>query len=154
MSRCYLSIPALILPLALANTGCGPAAPAGSNLDATEKAHLLHVVALATDYATANKKQPASLEELKTWALKEGKGTEEEFNSTRDKQPYGLSSGMGGIQVYEQTGKGGKVYIFMMGGVHEQMKQQVGDVTKRMQTVGPNRGIPSSNSKKKSEPNK
>jgi len=146
MSRRYVSIPALFLPLALANAGCGPS-PAGSNLDSTEKAHLLHVVALATDYVTANKKQPTSLEELKTWAVKEGKATEEEFSSTRDKQPYRLSSGMGGLQVYEQTGKNGKVYIFMMGGVHEEKMQQAEDTSKRMKTVAP-RGIPSSTSKK------
>jgi hypothetical protein len=114
----------------------------GSSED-PEKAHIQQVVTLAGQYSTANKKPATSVDELKKWAIREGKATEEDFNSTRDKQPYGFSSsGMGGIQVYEQNGKGGKVYIFIMGSVAEMTSEQVANMTKRMGATAPKGGPP------------
>jgi hypothetical protein len=126
--------------LAMSLVGCRGSS--GSSED-PEKLHIRHVVALATEYNAANKKSPSSIEELKKWAINAGKASEEDFNSTRDKQPYGFSSGgMGGMQVYEQSGKGGKVYMFIQGGVAEMTPEQVSNMTKRMGSPAPKGGPP------------
>ncbi len=114
----------------------------GANED-PEQVHIRHVLALATEYTLANKKPPASIDQLKQWAIKEGKANEEDFNSTRDKQLYGFSSGgMAGIQVYEQSGKGGKVYISMQGGIVEMTQEQAANMTKQMGGAPPKGGPP------------
>ena len=108
-----------------------------------EQVHIRHVLALATEYTMANKKPPASIDQLKKWAIAEGKANEDDFNSTRDKQLYGFSSGgMAGIQVYEQSGKGGKVYISMQGGITEMSQEQASKMTKQMGGAPPKGGPP------------
>jgi hypothetical protein len=116
--------------LAMALGGCGRGSGAD---DDPEKRHIRRVVNLAREYAAANKKLPNSIEELKNWAVKEGNAKEEDFISTRDKQPYKISNGgMAGMQVYEQTGKKGMCYIFIQGGVAEMSQEQVANMTRQM----------------------
>lgn len=139
MSRACAFISAIIIFGLSAVAGCGPKS---SGADDPEKVHIRKVVGLASEYTTANKKPPTALDELKTWALKEGKASEEDFVSTRDKQPYGLSTGgMGGMQVYEQQGKGGRCYMFLMGNVADMSQEQVANMTKRM-APAPQKGGP------------
>src|SRR5262249_41788434 len=115
MSRACTLVSAMVVFGLAAVAGCGNKS---SGTDDPEKIHIRKVVGLASEYSIATKKQPTSLDEVKTWALKEGKASDEDFISTRDKQPYGLSfGGMGGVQVYEQQGKGGRCYMFLMGSV-------------------------------------
>jgi hypothetical protein len=128
MSRCVcFCFPAASLTLALAIAGCNRA-PSADDFE-KEKKHLLHVAELASQYSTATKKPPKSIDDLKAWALKEGKATEDEFIALRDKQPYGLASGMGLI-VYEQTGKNGRCYLFQAGAFREVPQAQVADLAK------------------------
>ena len=128
MSRCvWRHIPATFLPIALAIVGCSRA-PSADDFD-KEKKHLLHVVELASQYATATKKPVKSIDDLKAWALKEGKATEDEFIALRDKQPYGLAGGMG-VVVFEQTGKNGRCYLFQAGAFREVPQAQVADLAK------------------------
>jgi len=109
-----LSVAAMCL-LMLAGCSRGPA---GSGVD-KEKQHITHVAELAKDYETATKKKAASINDVKNWAVKEGKGTESDFVSPRDQQEYGFASGMTGLLIYEQTGKNNKVFLFSTGTVRE-----------------------------------
>jgi len=140
MSRTCSLISAIFFVITAAIAGCGSKS---GNFEDPEKLHIRKVVGFVTEYMIATKKQPTSLDELKTWAIKEGKASEEDFSSTRDKQPYGLSAGgMGGAQVYEQQGKNGRCYIFMMGGVADMSQEQVANMTKRMGSSAPRGGPP------------
>jgi hypothetical protein len=84
--------------LAVTVAGCG-GPKAVSDAD---KKHFLHVVELSQEYQTANNKKANSITELKDWAIKEGKASDEDFISPRDKKPYGLTNGMVGLTVYEE----------------------------------------------------
>jgi hypothetical protein len=118
----------VLLPLTLAIAGCGGRAPA-DNLE-KEKLHLINVYGLAGQYALAHKKPATSIADVKAWAIQEGKASEEDFLSTRDKQPYGLASGMGGAIVFETTGKNGRCYIFQAGAFREVPQAQVAEMAK------------------------
>jgi hypothetical protein len=135
MGRCvYLSVPTVILALAIG--GCGPPS---ATID-KEKEHILHVRDLASQYTSATKKPAKSIEELKDWAIKEGKATEDDFISTRDKQPYGLVSGMG-VTIFEQTGKNGRCYLLQAGAVREVGREQLPKITEDLgRSMGGDRG--------------
>jgi hypothetical protein len=115
-------------------TGCGGGSgPEGLS---TEQKHIHHAVGIIGEYTQATKKQPKSIDEVKEWAVKEGKGSNEDLTSTRDGQPYGLAAGPGPLVVYEQTGKGGKCYIYRMGQVSEIDKNEVDSAIKAAQLMG------------------
>jgi hypothetical protein len=116
-------------------TGCGGGGSGPEGLS-TEQKHIHHAVQLINEYSQATKKQPTSIDEVKDWAVKEGKGAADDFTSTRDKEPYGLVAGPGPLVVYEQTGKGGKCYIFRMGQVSEIKKDEVQNAIKTAQSMG------------------
>src|SRR5437868_4875881 len=98
----------IFLPLAIGLAGCGgPASPKQTK----EEEHIRKIPGFVSGYSTAMKKQPASLEEVRDWAVKEGKGTEEDFVSTRDKELYTIAFTGMGISVRETTGKDGKCYM-------------------------------------------
>jgi hypothetical protein len=126
MRRC-ISILALILSLSLAIAGCSRA-PSADDFD-KEKKHMLNVVALAGQFHMANKKNPSSIDELQAWAIKEGKATEGDFISPRDKQPYGLAMGMGVI-VFETVGKRGRCYLWQAGAFREVPQDQAAEMAK------------------------
>jgi hypothetical protein len=97
----------------------------GTTTSTPEGEHIKKIPGLVNDYKTAMKKQPSSLEEVRDWAVKEGKAKEGDFVSTRDKELYGIAfSGMG-VVVHEQTGKNGKCYILRMGGASEISAEEV-----------------------------
>jgi len=98
--------------------GCGRSAQ-GPGHEAAEAEHIRKVPGLVAMYVAAVKKQPASIEEVRDWAVKEGKASESDFTSTRDNEPYGIANSPMGYVVYEKTGKNGKCYLMRMGGVTE-----------------------------------
>jgi len=139
--RVHLSILFVILPFTLTLGGC-TRAPSPEDFD-KEKRHLINVVGLAAQYYTATKKRPKSIEEVRDWAVKEGKATEEDFNSTRDKQPYGIAAGAGGATVFEQGGKNGRCYLYQAGAFREVPQAQVADMGKaNAKAMAGNRGGP------------
>ena len=123
-----------ILVLAGSLAGCGRG---GSEPDlSAEQKHIHRAVELIGEYSQATKKQPTSIDEVKDWAVKQGKGSDEDFSSTRDHQLYGLAAGPGPLVVYEQTGKGGKCYVFRMGQISEIKKDEVESAIKTAQSMG------------------
>ena len=142
----FLGILAFLSLASLA--GCRGGGGSGADDLNTEQKHIFHAVDLANQYAVATKKQPTSIDEVKDWAVKEGKGSAEDFSSTRDNQPYGIAAiaGMGSVVLYEQNGKGGKCYLYRMGQVNEIKKDEVANAIKTAQSMGRpggmNRGQP------------
>jgi hypothetical protein len=107
--------------LVFAVTGCfGGKNPSPND---PEAAHIIKVGDLVMEYETAHKAiPPANLDELKDWALNEGKALDKDFLSTRDNEPYVVEVSGGGkpkkgsqIMVYESTGKSGKKYTSVAG---------------------------------------
>ena len=119
--------------------GCGGSGE--SPKQSKEEEHIRKIPRLVNDYTTATKKQPASLEEVRDWAVKEGKGKEEDFVSTRDKELYIISTSGMGLMVCEKTGLKGKCYLLAMGGVSEvsaeDAKRMVGDLQLGPGSKGP-----------------
>jgi hypothetical protein len=105
------------LPLVI---GCGSGS---SPADSPEAAHIGKVGQLITDFKAANSgNNPKTIDELKNWAVKNGKGDEPDFVSTRDKEPYvmeplGMSRGGAGVMsrgplvIHEAKGKNGKKFV-------------------------------------------
>jgi len=76
-----------VLLIASFMLGCGKG---GSSLGSSEEAeHIGKVGALIGEFKSANLgHNPKNIEELKNWAIKNGKAEENDFVSTRDKEPY------------------------------------------------------------------
>jgi hypothetical protein len=130
--------------MALAIPGCGGSSGiAQSGSDPKEAEHLRHASSLVFQYTLAAKKQPTKMDEVKDWAVKEGKGTAEDFASTRDKELYVIDRSGQGLGLREQTGKNGKCYVLRMGAVSEvpvaDAERTIGDsnrIQKRMKGRG------------------
>src|SRR5690349_20780739 len=121
-----------LLVLAIGAGGCGR----GSSGDASDEAkHMRHAAGLVGEYqqATKKKKQPAKIQEVRDWAVKEGKASEEDFVSTRDKEPYAIAFTTKGLVVHEQDGKNGKCYMLSMGSVSEISLEDARHLVERMQ---------------------
>ena len=105
--------------------GCG-----GGKIDAkasAEAEHIGHVGELISQFQNANAgNNPKNIEELKDWALKNGKAEEKDFVSTRDNElyviePMGMMRGGGRdmsfmaaklpVIVHEAKGKNGKKFV-------------------------------------------
>jgi hypothetical protein len=115
---------------------------------------MIHVAGLAGQYTMATKKPATSIEDVKAWAIKEGKASEEDFISLRDKKPYGLASGMGGATVFETTGKNGRCYLWQTGAFREVPQAQVEEMGKANAKAmagrrGPPGGMQQAGTKKK-----
>jgi len=121
----YISI--LILS-AFAVAGCSRA-PSPEDFE-KEKLHMIKVAGLAGQYTIATKKPLTSVEDVKAWAIKEGKAKEEDFISLRDKQPYGVAAGMGGAIVFETVGKKGRCYLWQAGAFRQVPQAQVEEMAK------------------------
>jgi hypothetical protein len=96
-------------------TGCsaGKAKHAEEN---PEAAHLGQLGAWSEEYAKAHKnKPPKTLDQLKKWAESNKGAKEEDFVSTRDKQPYTLAMSGGHALIYETTGEDHTVYAVEQG---------------------------------------
>ncbi len=124
---------------AMALVGCSGAS--STIKQSKEEEHIRKIPGLVNVYKMATKKQPASLEEVRDWAVKEGKGTEEDFVSTRDKELYIIATSGMGLMVCEKTGLKGKCYLLAMGGVSEvsadDAKRMVGDLQLGPGSKGP-----------------
>jgi hypothetical protein len=97
--------------------GCKGGGPGSQGKD-PEEAHIVKVAGLIKDYEDAhNGVGPGDLDQLKDWALKEGKAQDNDFVSTRDKQPYEISVPGGkpkkGVQVSVREAKGKNGLKFM-----------------------------------------
>jgi hypothetical protein len=96
--------------------GCGPRLP----YFPPEVHHIKKAWSLCGAYkANHDGKVPKDIEAVKKWAIQEGKATEEDFISPRDKQLYQAQftpPPMGFILVYEQTGENGKRLVVNQGG--------------------------------------
>ena len=126
--------------MALAVAGCNRA-PSPDNFE-KDKLHMINVMSLAGQYTMATKKPLTSIEDVKDWAIKEGKATEEDFISLRDKKPYGVASGMGGAIVFETVGKNGRCYLWQAGAFREVPQAQVEEMAKANVRAMGNRGRP------------
>lgn len=108
--------------------GCGKG---GSGPGSSEEAeHIGHVGALIGEYKSANQgNNPKNIDDLKNWAIKNGKAEDKDFVSTRDKEEYviqpmammrgggpstGDNSFMAGklpVILHEAKGRNGKKYV-------------------------------------------
>ena len=102
--------------LLLLAPGCGPRLP----YFPPEIHHIKKAWSLCGAYkANHNGKLPKDIESVKKWAAQEGKASDEDFVSMRDKQPYQVyctPPPMGFILVHEQTGQDGKRLVVNQGG--------------------------------------
>ncbi len=106
--------------LAALMVGCGGSGgSAQSGSDPKEAEHLRHASSLVAQYTVAAKKQPTKMDEVRDWAVKEGKASAEDCASTRDKELYVIDFTGQGPGLREQTGKNGKCYVIRMGSVSE-----------------------------------
>jgi hypothetical protein len=104
--------------------GCG-----GGKIDAkasAEAGHIGNIGKLISQFQTANSgNNPKNIEELKDWAIKNGKAEEKDFVSTRDNEmyviePMGMMKGMpmaakAPVIVHEAKGKDGKKFVLQGG---------------------------------------
>jgi len=96
--------------------GCGRShAPA----DSPEAAHIKNVAALIHEYGIAHQgNSPANLDQLKSWAVQNGKAEDKDFLSTRDQKPYVIAAnskkGSKPI-IHEDQGKNGMKFMVNTG---------------------------------------
>jgi hypothetical protein len=117
MSRLIWSA-VILSAAAMGVCGCGRGG-GQSGGQSKEAEHIRHASTLVAMYTVAAKKQPTKMEEVRDWAVKEGKGAAEDFVSTRDNELYVIDFSGQGIGLREQTGKNGKCYVMRMGNVTE-----------------------------------
>jgi hypothetical protein len=122
---------AVLGAVAIAVVGCGGPKSAQSGSDSKEADHLRNASALISQYTIAAKKQPTKIEEVRDWAVKGGKATEEDFASTRDKELYVIEFTGQGLGLREQTGKNGKCYIMRMGSISEIPVKDMEEISER-----------------------
>ena len=96
--------------------GCGGGTGGGSR--DPEAVHLDKVGSLLTEYRSEHKgNAPTKLDDLKKWAVDNGKAQDSDFVSTRDKETYVLqtlgSGGGGQIMIREASGKNGSKFVIM-----------------------------------------
>jgi hypothetical protein len=105
-------------------SGCGGKL---QKADSTEAAHIGKVGQILGQFKTAHQgANPKNIDDLRDWAIKNGKGEDSDFVSTRDKQPYviepmammrmqGMDMGFMAsklpVIVHETTGKNGMRYV-------------------------------------------
>jgi hypothetical protein len=133
-----------LLVLAISAGGCGKGSSSDASMSAEVK-HMRHAAGLVGEYqqATKKKKQPAKIQEVRDWAVKEGKASEDDFASTRDKEPYVIAFTTRGLVVHEQAGKNGKCYMLTMGSASEIPLEDARHLVEQMQ-FGPG-GTPQRN---------
>jgi hypothetical protein len=122
-------------------TGCQ--GKSGSRDESAEAQHIGNAWNFCRQYADVKKKRPDSIDDVKEWAVKEGKATENDFVSTRDKEPYGVApSPMGANQVfvYEQTGKNGQCYMLVRGNATELSREDLDRQIESFQSLNPGGG--------------
>jgi len=116
-----------VLFLVAALAGCGGGA---GSTTSPEAEHIGKVSALIGDFKAANSgNNPKNIDDLKNWAIKNGKGEDKDFISTRDKEPYVIAPMAAGgmpemgamaskmpIILHEATGKGGKKFAVIGSG--------------------------------------
>ncbi len=122
-----------LLLLASGGIGC-KGGPRDTTKD-PEAAHLVKVSDLVKEFEGAHQgNPPGDIEELKKWAINEGKAVESDFISTRDKQSYEIVVSPGGgkpkkgssLSIREAEGKNGSKFMSTPGtGVATQLNENV-----------------------------
>jgi len=109
---------ALCTFLLLGGPGCSRSSVTNSP-DNPEAVHIRKVAALIPKFEKAHEgNPPTDIEQLKSWAVQNGQGEDNDFLSTRDKEPYAISTS-GGIKptkgssliVHEAKGKNGMLFM-------------------------------------------
>lgn len=114
---------AFLLISSIIGCGSGGSGPGTS----VEAEHIGKVGQLIVDFKSANSgNNPKNIDELKNWAIQNGKAEEKDFVSTRDKKEYVIEpmammrgGGPGGefmaqkmpVVIHETDGKNGKKYV-------------------------------------------
>jgi len=96
----------------LMSVGCGSGG-GGSSRD-PEANHIDKVGSLLKEYrGEHNGSAPAKLDDLKKWAIDNGKAQDSDFVSTRDKETYVLQTigGKTNVMIREATGKNGTRFV-------------------------------------------
>ncbi len=118
-----MTLPALVTKRVIAFFGlfvgalavfCGPGCSKSTTgtMQDPEAIHLNKVADLSDEFKKAkNGTAPADLNELKTWAIDNGKAKDDDFISTRDKQPYVFRRAGNDVVIGEATGKDKMKYI-------------------------------------------
>ena len=82
-----------VLICALFLSGCGKGGGGSGALQSGEAEHIGKVNQFIVEYKKAHSgNDPKNIEEVKDWAIKEGKAEEKDFISTRDKKLYVLEA--------------------------------------------------------------
>jgi len=138
MNRCQrFPLPAFpLVGLLCLAMGCGKG-PVKQVEQDPEKAHIMQVSALVSEYMAAHRKPAKNIDELQAWALKAHKATDEDFVSTRDQEPYMLV----GDRVREKTGKNGKVFVAGRGGAAEADREKADQMENDQTRPGPPPGV-------------
>ena len=132
MNRIHFFLGILIgVLLALGGVGCGGG---GQPNQTAEAIRLNKIGAICQEYKEAKKTYPTTLDELKSWAVENGKATDADFKSSRDNELYVLEPmGMGGaakkggpVLIREATGKNGKKFVFTGVRAEEMGDQSIG----------------------------
>jgi hypothetical protein len=120
----------------LLSGGCSGGRSGGAAASTEEGEHIKRVAGLVSQYEQATKKRPAKIDEVRDWAVKGGKASEDDFASTRDKEPYAIVFTTMGLVVHEQTGINGKCYMLSRGSVSEIPLENARQLVEKMQ-LGP-----------------
>jgi hypothetical protein len=128
--------------IVLGGTGCS-----SSSGSSSEAPHIQKVAALIPEFTKAHQgTPPANIEELKSWAVQNGKAEDKDFLSTRDMEPYVIAVTGGGKakkgsnpMVHEAKGKNGMLFMVNSGTgqVSEISHQGLGYMTGGMPVKGP-----------------
>ena len=118
--------------------GCAAGKPQQNEVN-SEVAHIAKIPVLVRDFQAAhNNNLPKNIEDLKSWAVKKGKAEDSDFVSTRDGEPYVLTSMSAGgrVVIHEKVGQEGQMYVIAPNAAptlqsEEQLKSQL-DMEKQM----------------------
>jgi hypothetical protein len=117
-SKVFLRVAALLSFLSLTSASCSSNSVTNS-ADNPEAVHIKKVAALIKEFEKAHDgNPPTDIDQLKSWAVQNGQAQDNDFLSTRDKEPYVISTS-GGVKpkkgssliVHEAKGKNSMLFM-------------------------------------------
>jgi hypothetical protein len=128
-----------LLGFLVGGVGCSGRSGGGSR-DA-EAIHLDKVGTLLSEYRAEHGNAPGKLDDLKKWAIDNGKAKDSDFVSTRDKEPYVLktlgSGGGGQVMILEATGKNGSKFVILSNSQNSAPAEEMSDTRLNYSMGGP-----------------